>query len=104
MEPDTIKVMERNGKAMDRRQYGLEGTISFSMSIKVVIDQEGCTQCGLCYSDECPEVFVEGSDGTSEIASKYQDGSPDKGSVPDDLKECVQKAVDVCPVSAISIP
>jgi ferredoxin len=37
------------------------------MSVKVEIDQEGCIQCGRCYNDECPEVYKEGEDGTSEI-------------------------------------
>ena len=74
------------------------------MSVKVVIDQAACIQCGLCYNDECPEVFKEGSDGTSEIASEYQDGSPANGNVPDDLGDCVKKAVEVCPVSVITIP
>lgn len=73
------------------------------MTVYVKIDQEGCIQCGLCYCDECPEVFVEGGDGTSEIAEKYQDGSPAKGALPDDLLKCAQRAAEACPVTVIVI-
>jgi ferredoxin len=73
------------------------------MTVNVEIDQEGCIQCGLCYCDECPEVFVEGEDGTSEIAEKYQNGSSAQGALPDELLECAQKAAEACPVSVIVI-
>ena len=73
------------------------------MTLKIEIDRDECTQCGLCYEDECPSVFVEGDDGTSTIKEEYQAGGPDKGEVPDDLEECVNNAADSCPVDAISV-
>ncbi len=73
------------------------------MTINVEIDQAGCIQCGLCYNDECPKVFKERDDGTSEIVDQYQSGSPAKGTVPDDLNDCVKKAADACPVTVIII-
>jgi len=73
------------------------------MTITVEINRDDCAQCGNCYEDECPEVFMEDEDGTSEIVEKYRDGSSDKGKVPDDLLECVKRAVASCAVDAITI-
>jgi len=73
------------------------------MTAKVEVDEEECTACGLCYNDECPEVFEEGEGGISSIKEKYRKGEPRKGEVPDDKKECAQKAADACPVSAIKV-
>ena len=70
---------------------------------KVSIDQNECTGCGLCYNDECPDVFVEGDGGNSSLQASFQKGSPDKGEIPDNLKECALKAADACPVSAITV-
>jgi ferredoxin len=77
--------------------------ISSLMTVVIEIDQEACIQCGKCYGEECPEVFKEGSDGTAEIAEKYQDGSTAKGKVPDDLLDCTTKAAEACPVSVITV-
>jgi ferredoxin len=73
------------------------------MTVIIQIDKVECTGCGLCYNDECPEVFQEGEDGTTEIVEEYQDGSPTKGKVPDELVECVNQAVNACPVTAITV-
>ena len=70
---------------------------------KVKIDENECTGCGLCYGDECPDVFMEGSDGVSELKAAYQKGGPHQGEVPEDKKGCAQKAADACPVSAITV-
>ena len=72
------------------------------MTIFVEIDQEVCAQCGNCYQDECPDVFMEGEDGTAEIAEQYRNGSSAKGKVPDDLLDCVERAVGACSVDAIT--
>ena len=55
------------------------------------------------YLDNCPEVFKEGSDGTSEIAEQYRIESPSQGEVPSDLTECVNTAADACPATAITV-
>jgi ferredoxin len=65
---------------------------------KVTIDEKECTGCGLCYNDECPDVFKEGADGISEL----KNGSH-SGDIPDNMKGCAQKAADACPVSAITV-
>ena len=70
---------------------------------KVKIDDNECTGCGLCYNDECPDVFVEGSDGISSLKAPYQKGSVHEGEIPADKKACAEKAADACPVSAITV-
>ena len=77
--------------------------IDETMTVNVEIDQEGCIQCGRCYNDECPEVYKEGEDGTSEIVEQYRDGSSAKGKVPDELLECATKGADACPVTVITV-
>jgi len=51
-----------------------------------------CTACGLCV-DTCPEVFEMGAD-TAEVIAE---------TVPEELKEAIQQAVDECPVEAIIV-
>jgi len=48
---------------------------------KVKVDENECTGCGLCYNDECPDVFVEGSDGISELKPSFQKGGVHQGVV-----------------------
>ena len=71
--------------------------------VKISIDQDECAGCGACYEDECPDVFEESPDGTARIKEDYRSGSEAEGEVPDSLKDCVQNAVDGCPVDAITI-
>ena len=70
---------------------------------KVTVDAKECTGCGLCYNDECPDVFVEGSDGISELKPLFQKGGVHQGEIPEDKKACAQKAADACPVTAIVV-
>jgi len=70
----------------------------------IEIDQEGCIQCGKCYNDECPEVFMEGEDGTSLIVEQYRDnGDTAKGNVPDELFDCATKGAEACPETVITV-
>ena len=73
------------------------------MSVKVAVDQDACTACGLCYNDECPDIFEEGSDGNSNVKKEFQNGGIEKGEIPDDKKACAQAAADACPVDAITV-
>jgi ferredoxin len=73
------------------------------MPVKVTIDQNECTGCGICYNDECPDVFMEGDDGNSNIKQMYQKGDKSIGEVPDSLKECVKNAEASCPSSSIKV-
>ena len=60
--------------------------------MKVSIDADLCTACGLC-SDSVPDVFELGDD-VVEVKS---------ADVPENLAEGVQEAADDCPVEAIII-
>lgn len=58
--------------------------------MKVRIDTDLCTGCGLC-SDDVPDVFKMGDDIAEVIAAE----------VPSNLESAVQEAVDDCPAEAI---
>ena len=73
------------------------------MPVNVSIDQSECTGCGICYNDECPDVFMEGDDGNSNLKPMYQKADKAKGENPDNLKGCAKNAEDACPVSAIKV-
>jgi len=70
---------------------------------KVKVDEKECTGCGICYNDECPDVFKEGDDGTSSLQDQFRKGSPQEGEIPDNLKGCAKNAEGACPVSAIKV-
>ncbi|HPT73382.1 MAG TPA: ferredoxin, partial [Methanomassiliicoccaceae archaeon] len=72
--------------------------------VKIEIDREGCIQCGVCYNDECPEIFGESDDGTSEIVEQYRVGGDlAKGEAPDSMSDCANRAADACPVTVITV-
>lgn len=60
--------------------------------MKVVIDEDLCTGCGLC-ADNCPQVF-ELSDDVAQVTVDE---------VPVGAEDGARDAVDDCPVEAISI-
>lgn len=60
------------------------------MAKKVIVDTKKCIGCGLCASI-APATFEMGSDGKSHAKNP-----------PKDSEEDVQRAIDGCPVKAIS--
>jgi ferredoxin len=77
---------------------------------KITIDHNICIACGLCYNDNCPDVFEEGEDGSSQLRVSFRkdNSEPSKsiayqGEVPGSMLACAQKAEDDCPVSAIAV-
>lgn len=66
------------------------------------MDREECSGCGLCYNEECPDVFME-RDGHAEIKEEFRTGEPGVGEIPGNLKACAEGAADACPVSAIAV-
>jgi ferredoxin len=60
--------------------------------MKVVVDEEVCTGCGLC-AETCPEVFEMDGDMAKVIGD----------TVPAAAESTCREAVEGCPVSAISI-
>ncbi len=63
------------------------------MSMKAVLDRNGCISCGLC-AETCPEVFRMAEDG---IAEAYRED------VPEEAEERAVEAQEGCPVSVITI-
>jgi ferredoxin len=59
--------------------------------MKVKVDADSCTACGLCI-DTCPEVFDMG-----DVAEVKVDV------VPADAEESCREAVDSCPMECIEI-
>jgi ferredoxin len=72
--------------------------------MKVTIDRPNCTSCSTCW-ETCPEFFEENPDDAfSQVKEKFRESeNPGKGSVPQDLEDCVKEAADLCPVQIISI-
>jgi ferredoxin len=60
--------------------------------MKVSIDADLCTGCGLC-TDSVPDVFTLGDD-VAEVA---------KPEVPANLEDAVKEAAEDCPVEAILV-
>jgi ferredoxin len=61
--------------------------------MKVRVDQELCTGCGLCV-ELCPDVYEMNDDGLAE--AKIED-------VPKDLASDARDAAEDCPVEAIVV-
>lgn len=61
--------------------------------MKVTIDKEACTGCGLC-AEDCPEVFEMEDDDIAKV--KVEE-------VPEGAKDTCKEAVDNCPGEAIKI-
>ena len=59
--------------------------------MKVKVDPETCTGCGLC-ADSCPNVFEMRGDIATVKANP----------VPKQDEECAKSAINDCPVEAIS--
>lgn len=70
----------------------------------MTIDRDGCISCGACWVT-CPEFFEENpDDGFSQVVEAYRAGNdPAAGNVPAELTNCVEDAVDGCPVEVIHL-
>jgi ferredoxin len=75
-----------------------------SDKVTVAIDRDECISCATCWST-CPEFFEQSPDDSfSQVIEQYQLGdNPGEGEVPADLADCVQDAIDGCPVQIIHI-
>ncbi len=60
--------------------------------MKVRIEEDTCTACGLCV-ETCPDVFEMGDDTAQVVMDK----------VPAEFEDAVQQAADECPVEAIIV-
>ncbi|NLK07978.1 MAG: ferredoxin [Firmicutes bacterium] len=62
--------------------------------MRLIVDQDLCTSCGLCI-DICPEVFDWNDDGLADVILDP---------IPEDLQDSAKEAQDECPVEAIVEP
>jgi ferredoxin len=60
--------------------------------MKITIDQEKCIGCGSCTA-VCPDVFEMDENNKAQVKKEKEEATD----------ECVQEAVDICPVQAIEI-
>lgn len=67
----------------------------------VRVNEEECSGCGICYNDECPEIFAEGDGGICMFLEVFQKGSRYVGEIPSEKKECAKRAAMACPNGAI---
>lgn len=77
---------------------------------KVTIDHGTCIACGLCYGTNCPDVFEEGDDASSQLKAAYRKDMGEskmlplhQGEIPANLVACAKQAEGECPVSAIKV-
>lgn len=61
--------------------------------MKATIDKSLCIGCGLC-ADTCPRVFEMRDDGFSHVILEP---------IPPEQQDCTLEAVEICPVTAISV-
>ncbi len=67
------------------------------MRVKVSIEKELCTSCGVCY-DTYTSIFIEGEEGISDVKPEFK-GTYLEGNL---AKESVS-AAEECPAGAISV-
>jgi len=65
-------------------------------NVEIKVDRNLCIGCGACIA-LCPNIFKYGSDGKSEV--KIDNVT----NINETDKECVKRAVTVCPVKAITV-
>ncbi len=70
--------------------------------MKVSIDREECIQCGACEA-ACPAVFELDEESIASIVEKYRTSDLGNGEIDDDLRSCIDNAVESCPVDVIHI-
>lgn len=71
--------------------------------VSLKIDEKECSGCGICYSDECPDIFAEGDNGISMILPAFQKGSGSVGDIPADKVASAKTAAMACPNNAITV-
>ena len=72
--------------------------------MNVSIDRVACISCGSCW-DTCPDFFEENpEDSFSQIIEEFRtNGMIAEGESPQDLKDCILDAADLCPVQIIRV-
>ncbi len=71
--------------------------------VSIRVNEKECSGCGICYGDECPELFAEGQGGISEILPAFQKGSAYVGEIPANMVEKAKAASMACPNNSIIV-
>jgi len=71
------------------------------VDMKVMIDREGCIECGVC-EQTCEDVFILDTGEKASIVEKYRKSSRAVGEIPDSLIDCASSAASSCPVQVIT--
>ncbi|RDD53113.1 MAG: ferredoxin [Candidatus Korarchaeota archaeon NZ13-K] len=74
------------------------------MTLRVRVDRKLCIGCGVAPA-LCPDVFQleEGRNRVRQEFSVMTDDEISIGEVGEELRECVETAINSCPVGAISL-
>ncbi len=72
--------------------------------MKVTIERDECTMCGVCW-ETCSDFFEESpEDGLSQVVESFRkNDNLDQGEAPDSLSDCVTEAADGCPDEIIHV-
>jgi len=72
------------------------------MKLKVMVDQDLCTACALCY-DDVPEIYVDAGDGIAAVKEEVGgDGAIlDCESVGQDVCDRVLEVTEECPSGSL---
>ncbi|RMD46792.1 MAG: ferredoxin [Aquificota bacterium] len=74
--------------------------MEFNMKVEAYIEKGFCTSCGVCW-ETYNEIFIEDSDGTSNINEKYR--SNRAFTLEGDLAKKAISAAEECPAGAIVV-
>ncbi|MCD6381907.1 MAG: ferredoxin [Candidatus Aenigmarchaeota archaeon] len=72
------------------------------VKFKVTVNKDSCISCMACASI-CGDVFEIGEDGKSQIVEKFRTNGLTEGIIGEDLENCVNDAINVCPSQSIKI-
>ncbi len=67
---------------------------------KIILEKEKCINCGSCVG-VCPKHFESGEDGKAHLKNSTPENKNEVLEV--DSVDCIEDAVDVCPVQCIQL-
>jgi len=70
--------------------------------MKVILDKVKCIGCGSCVA-LCPKFFEMSEEGKAHLKNSELDNKTNKETLEISKPECVEEALEVCPVESIKI-